>query len=212
MRSGAFDLLTTQVNKLALDFDLKKFTVQGFGDSGTCSVAMKVMPLHDADIIQKRSLEVITGSISDLDTVAQSFTLTRGRATASVSYAKIAMADHPGIDVLLQTAEANGVLVMVSSANLGGLNKGRVVASDVSLKIEGTVSNLAKTKSDYTFDLIYDSVKTITIFSAPPAGKKHGKLANAAWVDVLLYGYDSEQGMYLSSLVSVQKSVTTTDD
>jgi hypothetical protein len=212
VRSGAFDLLSTQVNKLALDFDLKKFTVQGFGDPVNCSMAMKVVPLHDADIIQKGNPEVIAGSISKLDTVAQTFTLTRGNVKNTVSYATIVNADHPGIDALLQTAQANGIRVTVSSADLGGLKTKTVIASDISLKLEGTISNVTKKAQVYTFALTYDSAKTMTILSAPPTGKKHGKLADGAWVQVQLYGYDSAQSVYLSSLVSVQKSGTKTDN
>jgi hypothetical protein len=212
VRSGAFDLLSNQVNKLALDFDLKKFTVQNFGDPVNCSMAMKVVPLHDADIIQKGSVEAIAGNISKLDTVAQTFTLTRGNVNTIVRYANIVNANHPGIDVLLQTAQANGIRVSVSSADLGGLNTKTVVPSDISLKLEGTVSNLTKTKSDHTFTLTYDSAKTMTLLSAPPLGKKHGNLVDGAWVEVQLYGFDGAQGMYLSSLVSVQKSGTVTED
>jgi hypothetical protein len=211
VRSGAFDLLSTQVNKLALDFDLKKFTVQNFG-AANCSLAMKVVPLHDADIIQKGNPEVIAGSISELDAVAQTFTLTRGNVITTVRYPDVVNADHPGIDVLLQTAQDNGILVKVSSADLGGLNANTVVASDISLMLEGTVSNLKKTNSDYAFTLTYDSAKTMTILSAPPIGKKHGNLTDGSWVNVQLYGYDSAQGRYLSSLVNVLKSGTKIDD
>jgi hypothetical protein len=209
VRSGAFDLLTTQVNKLALDFELTKFTVQNFGVA-KCSMAMKVVPLHDVDIIQKGHPEMIAGSISNLDTVAQAFTLTRGNVNTTVSYAYVVNADHPGIDVLLQTAQDNGIRVMVSSADLDGLNA--VIASDLSLKLEGTVSNLTKTKSDRTFTVTFDSAKAMTILSSPPIGKKHGNLVDGAWVKVQLYGYDSAQGVYLSSLVSVQKPGTKTDN
>ena len=212
VRSGAFDLLSTQVNKLALDFDLKKFTVQDFGDPVNCSMAMKVVPLHDADIIQKGNPEVIAGSISNLNTVAQAFTLTRGNVNTTVSYANVVNANHPDIDVLLQTAQDNGILVKVSSADLSCLNTKTVVASDISLKLEGTVSNLTKTKSDSNFTLTYDSAKTMTILSAPPIGKEHGNLVDGSWVNVQLYGYDSAQGVYLSSLVSVQKAGTKTDN
>jgi len=52
----------------------------------------------------------------------------------------------------------------------------------------------------------------MTILSAPPLGKKHGNLVDGAWVNVQLYGYDSAQGVYLSSLVSVQKAGTKTDN
>jgi hypothetical protein len=215
LRSGAFDLLSTQVNKLALDFPLNKFTVQNFGDPLNCSLAMKVLPLHDADIIQKANPEVIAGSISKLDTVAQTFTLARGNVNTSVNYAAVVSSNHPGIDTLLQAVQANGIHVMVSSADLAGLNASTVVASDISIKLEGTVSNLTKTGSDYTFTLAYDvsnSAKTMTILSSPPKGKKHGNLVNGVWVEVQLYGYDSTQGMFLSSLVSVQKSGTKTDN
>jgi hypothetical protein len=212
VRSGAFDLVSTQVNKLALDFDLKKFTVQSFGDPVNCSLAMKALPLHDADIIQKAYPEVIAGSISNLDPVAHTFTLARGTVATTVNYANLVNANHPGIDVLLQTVQANGIRVMVSSADLGGLNATMLVASEIAVKLEGTVSNLTKTKSDRTFTLTYDSAKTMPILSSPPIGKKHGNLVDGAWVEVQLYGYDSASNMNLSSLVSVQKAGTKTDN
>jgi hypothetical protein len=52
----------------------------------------------------------------------------------------------------------------------------------------------------------------MTILSAPPIGKEHGNLVDGSWVNVQLYGYDSAQGVYLSSLVSVQKAGTETDN
>jgi hypothetical protein len=112
--------------------------------------------------------------------------------------------------------------VMVSSKDFANLNTNTVVASDVSIKLEGTVSNLTKTGSQRTFTLTYNvspssavvsntsALKTMTILSAPPKGKKHGNLVDGAWVEVQLYGYDGTQ--YLSSLVDVQKAGTKTDN
>ncbi len=210
VRSGSFDLLTTQVNKLALDFDLKKFTVQNFGDAANCSLAMKVLQLHEAEIIQRGSPEALSGSISKLDTAARTFTVANNGVNTLVNYAAVANADHPGIDALLQAAQDNGISVMVTSANLGGVNTTTIAASEIAVKLAGTVSSLVKAKSDYTFTLTYDSTRTMQVLSAPPLGKKHGNLVDGAWADVQFYGFDSVQGMYLSSLVSVQKPGTVT--
>jgi hypothetical protein len=223
VRSGAFSLLSTQVNKLAIDFPLNKFTVQNFGASN-CSLTMKTLPLHDADISTKAYPEVITGTISNLDTVAHTLTVTIGNASRNVNYTAVAAdnANHPGIDVLMQTVQANGIRVMVSSADLASLNTNTVVASDLTIKLEGTVSNYVKSGSDRTFTLTYSAAatpavtsnvsatKTLTILSSPPKGKKHGNFGNGDWVSVQLYGYDSASGMYLSSLVDVQKTGTKT--
>jgi hypothetical protein len=212
VRSGAFDLLSTETNKLALDFNLSKFTVQSFGDPVNCAAGVKVLPLHKADIVLKGYPEVVAGSISNLNTGAQTFTLTSGNVSTSVNYASVVNSNYPGISLLLQAVQANGIRVMVSSADL---NANTIAASDLAVKLEGTVSNLVKTGSKRTFTLTYtlptsNAAQTMTIISAPPKGKKHGNLVDGAWVEVQLYGYDSTQAAYLSSLVDVQKPGTKT--
>lgn len=82
--SGAVNVIANQNSELALDFDLKDFEVSGFDQPPFCEVTMKVSPLNVSDIGQKRDEgfnEGISGFISDLDTVENSFTLTAESGT-----------------------------------------------------------------------------------------------------------------------------------
>jgi hypothetical protein len=86
-RRGALSILPDRNNKLALDFDLKNFAVQDLGDPAACSVTMKVTPLEDSEIAQRRSRESISGGIFDLDAPNRSFTLRKNQRPMTVSYA-----------------------------------------------------------------------------------------------------------------------------
>ncbi|MGE5174324.1 MAG: DUF4382 domain-containing protein [Betaproteobacteria bacterium] len=194
--NGAVNVLVNQPNKLALDFNLKDFEVASFGTPSTCSVTMKVSPLHAEEMEALGHPEGITGLISGLSTTDHTFTLTRETSTFSVLYSGITTTQQPGLDSLLQLAETDGLRVQVMSSNIDFLTN-TIIASAIYVKIEGTVSNLNTT--DHTFTLTYKGGKTITVDYS--TADVDGVLADNVGVEVKLYGFNSVN--YLASKVDV---------
>ncbi len=183
--NGAVNVLVNHQNKLALDFNLKDFDVASFGTPSTCSVTMKVSPLHAEEMEALGHPEGITGLISGLSTTDQTFTLTRGTSTFSVLYSGITTTQQPGLDSLLQLAETDGLRVKVMSSNID-FSTNTITASAIFVKIEGIVSNLNTT--DHTFTLTYKGSKTITVDYSK--ADVDGVLADGVGVEVKLYGFD----------------------
>ncbi len=69
--TGAVNVLANQQSKLALDFNLKEFDVVGFGTPTTCTVTMKVSPLHAGEVEALGEPESITGLVSGLSTTGK---------------------------------------------------------------------------------------------------------------------------------------------
>ncbi len=195
--NGAVNLLVSQPNKLALDFDLKNFDVVSFATPSLCSVTMKVSPLHAGDMEATGHPERLTGLISSLSTTDQTFTLTRGQSSFNVLYSGITTTQQPGLGSLLQRAEADGLRVRVTSANIDFVTN-TITASSISVKIEGTVSDLTAS----TFTLTYKDGKTMTVDYGTAVAE--GTLANGASVAVTLYGFDSVNSRFLASRVEVE--------
>jgi hypothetical protein len=199
--NGAVNVLVNQPNKLALDFHLKDFDVDSFGTPSTCSVTMKVSPLHAGEMENLGYPEGITGLISNLSTTDQTFTLTRGHTTFSVLYSGITTTQQPGLDSLLQRAATDGLRVKVMSSNIDCRTK-TITASAIYMKIEGTVSSLNTT--DHTFTLTYKGGKTIPVDYSNAV--VDGTLADGASVAIKLYGFDSVN--YLASRVDVGDEIS----
>ncbi len=195
--NGAVNVLVNRPNKLALDFDLKNFDVVSFGTPSLCSVTMKVSPLHAGEMEATGHPEGFTGLISNLSTTDQTFTLTRGQSSFNVLYSGITTTQQPGLGGLLERAEADGLRVRITSANIDFVTN-TVTASSIAVKIEGTVSDLTAT----TFTLTYQGGKTLSVDYGTAVAV--GTLANGASVNVTLYGFDSVNNRYLASKVEVE--------
>jgi hypothetical protein len=194
--NGAVNVLVNKPNKLALDFNLKEFDVDSFGTPSTCSVTMKVSPIHAVEMEKLGHPEGITGLISNLSTTDQTFTLTRGKSTFSVLYSGITTTQQPGLGDLLQRAETDGLRVMVMSSSIDCLTK-TITASAIVVKIEGPGSDLNTTT--HTFTLTYKGGKTIPVDYSTAV--VDGTLADGAWAEVKLFGFDTLN--YLASRVDV---------
>ncbi len=184
--NGAVNVLVNKQNKLALDFNLKDFDVESFGTPSTCSVTMKVSPLHAEEMENLGHPEAISGLISNLSTTDQTFTLTRGNTTFSVLYSGITTTQQPGLNDLLQRAETDGLRVLVMSSDIDFTTK-TITASSILVKIEGTVSGLNTTT--HTFTLTYKGGKTITVDYSKAT--VDGVLADGTSVEAKLYGFDT---------------------
>jgi hypothetical protein len=82
-----------------------------------------------------------------------------------------------------------------------------IEASEIFVKVEGLVSNL--TTTNHTFTLTYKKGKTMTVDFSKAVVK--GSLANDAWAEVKLYGYDGTSAnnpLFLASRVEVEYECT----
>jgi hypothetical protein len=187
--NGAVNVLVKGYHKLVLDFDLKRFTVSGFG-TPSCQVTMKVSPLHVSGMTGAKHLEAVTGLVSGLNTTDRKFTLTRGKTSFSVLYSGITGSQQPGIDMLLQRAQDDRLRVRVMAADIDCVAK-TITATAVFLKVEGRLEPGSLDTTARTFSVVYSSgTVTRTIAVDYRAAVVEGTLAEGAWIDVKLYGYD----------------------
>jgi len=198
--NGAVNVLVSQHSKVALDFRLKDFDVASFGTgTGSCSVTMKVSPLHGHEFEHLYRHEGLTGLVSDLTTSTDTFTLSRGRLSATVVYSGITTTRQPGLDDLLLRAQQDGLRTRVTTSSIDYASK-TIEASGIFVKTEGLVSNLTTS----TFTLTYKKDKTMTVDYGAAVVK--GAIANDDWAEVSLYGYDGAN--FLAARVAVEYECT----
>lgn len=208
VRRGALEILADRNNKLALDFDLKSFTVENFGDASACSVTMKVTPLEDSEIMQREDRDSISGGIFELDTTNRSCILRKGQRPFTMSYAGISETAQPGIDTLLQTAQDKRFTAVIQTTELD-LDTRNFDASAVSVKARGIVQALNPPTN--TFTLQYRLPDLILQVSFDPA-TVDGFLANDSEVEVKFSGYDTASGTYHAERVAVKEGGRETDN
>ena len=184
--NGAVNVFANQNNELALDFELKDFEVKDF-NLPACSVTIKVSPLHASDIEKKHDngyIEGISGYITNLNTFEQSFTMTSGSETFTVSYDNVTT--QQGIDDILNLATSEQLKIMVKASNIN-LDTKNIIASSIYVEVEGTVSGLADINTK-TFTLNYQTGKTMTVDYNNAEVK--GVLVDNVNVEIKLNGYD----------------------
>ncbi len=194
--NGAVNVLVNQYNKVALDFNLKDFDVDHFG-TPSCSVTMKVSPLHGDECTNLGYREAITGLVSNLTTSTDTFDLTNDHVTFTVLYSSITSTSQPGIDDLLLRAQQDGLRTQVTASTLDYVHK-TIDASKVLVKVEGLISAL--TTTDFT--LTYKTGKTMTVDYSKAVVK--GTPVNGAPAEVKLYGFDSASSDFLAAIVELQ--------
>jgi hypothetical protein len=202
--NGAVNVLVNQYNKVALDFKLKDFDVDHFG-TPSCSVTMKVSPIHAEGFRNLGHHEAITGLVSNLTTSTDTFEITSHQMTFHVLYSGITSTEQPGLDDLLLRAQQDGLKTQVTASTLDFGNK-TIDASKIFVKAEGLVSALTTS----TFTLSYDTGKTINVDFSKAVVK--GSLANNALAEVKLYGFDSTIPDFLAALVEVEFEASCSDD
>lgn len=205
--NGAVNVFANKQNKLALDFNLKDFDVANFGNKSTCSVTMKVSPLHAGEMEALGHPEAITGLVSSLSTTNQTFTLTRGNATFSVLYSGVTTTQQPGIDTLLQRAQADQLRVKVMAPRIDCMSH-TITASAIYVKVEGTIATGSLNTTNHTLIVNYGSGKSIALDYS--SAIVEGVLAEGIWVEVKLYGFNGAN--FLASRVEVEANGTTTED
>jgi hypothetical protein len=193
--NGAINVFADHNNKVALDFDLKEFEVEDF-NSPDCSVTMKVSPLHGNNFNDKHHgyEEGISGNVSNLDSKADSFTLTAKSGTFTISYTNVVI---EGIDDILTLAVAGNLKVTVKASTIN-LDTNAVEASAIYVKVEGTVSSLDAGK----FTLTYPTNNTLPV-DYSNAEEVEGVLTDGASAEVQINGYDGAN--YLAREVEVEE-------
>lgn len=195
--SGAVNVISQQINELALDFDLKEFEVSNFNQPSFCDVTMKVSPLSASAFDTRHDeggKDAIAGLISALDTVGKSFTLTAEGGTFTVTYADVSAA---GVNNLLELAAAEQLKVKVESS-LIDLDALTITATALFVEADGTVSGLDTVAK--TFTLTYQTNKTIPIVYQTEGVE--GNLLSGSDVQVKLNGFNGVR--YVSTEVEVK--------
>jgi hypothetical protein len=202
--NGAVNLVARGSDKLALDFVLKDFEIEQFG-TAACSVTMKVSPIHGREMESRGNPEDVTGLISNLSTTDRTFTLTKGNETFTVLYSGITSTLQPGLDTLLQRAQTDQLRVKVTASQIDYANN-TITASALCVKIEGTIAAGSLTAT--TFSLNYKTGMTLSLDYS--SAIVEGMLAEEAWVEAKLYGFDGTN--FLADRVEVQQNGTKTED
>lgn len=208
--TGAVNVLANAVERLALDFDLKNFSVSGFG-TPSCEVTMKVSPIHASGMGQGIRSEAITGFVSNLDAANDAFTLTHGRTSFSILYSGITDTQQPGLDTLLQRAQDDRLRARVAASGID-LSALTVSASQVFVKVEGTVDTGSLDTVARTFSVVYSSGTTTKSLGVDyGAALVEGSLAEGGWVEVKLDGY-LPSGLFRAWKVEDEAEGTMTED
>jgi hypothetical protein len=193
--TGAVNLIASNHEHVALDVDLKEFTVDT--SVTPCEVTLKVSPLHAAGKMAAGYRIALVGTVSNLNTTTDRFTLTGAGTTHTVDY--IGVTDQTGLDALLTRTAADGLRTTVRCQALDNSTSpptctAQTVALQplkaITVKVTGTISALDS--GAQTFTLSY-SGKTLPVNYAQAAtlGKVTGTLANDAIVEIKLYGNNS---------------------
>lgn len=186
-------------NDLGIDFDLKQFTVAGFGNPG-CSVVMGVSMKSAVEMNDSGRAHSVTGVMTGLDTTADTFTMVSSGVSLTVDYSGILPSLQPNIDDLLVFARAEGLAVNVL---MGGIEieTGSIAANRIYVKAAGTVAKVVGAPK-WSFDLEYKPAGVLLAGFDPPADVQ-GSLSNGVWVNVKFGGYDIAQNTFFAASVEV---------
>lgn len=206
--TGAANLVADSHAHLALDVDLKQFTVET--TAAGCEVTLKVSPLRADDKLAAGYRVALSGTVSALDAAADRFVLSVAAGdTYTILYAGVT--DQPGLDSLLGRAAADALRTIVRCQTIdAGTTPPTCTAQTVAaqplkaiaVRASGTISALDAGAK--TFTLGYGAGKTLPVNYAKAAelGKIEGTLADAATADATLYGFDLDR--YLARAVEVE--------
>lgn len=154
--TGAVNLIAGNHEHVALDADLKEFTVD-FGVT-PCEVTLKLSPLHAQGMEDKLAAgfrKSISGLVSALDTDLDRFTLSKDGHSFVVEYAGVT--DQMGLDDLLTRAADDSLKTRVRCLSINDATSPPtcIAQSDptqplkaIAVKAKGTVSNLDTPTAD----------------------------------------------------------------
>ena len=206
--TGAVNLIAGNHEHVALDVDLKSFIVE---TTNPCTVTLKVSPLHAADKLAAGFRKRISGTVSNLDVGADTFTLTVKGHPFTVQYAGVT--DQTGIETLLDRAATDRLRTSVrcETINMATTPPTCTAQTDaarpltaITVKAKGTISDL-DVAAPQTFMLIYGTPPTmlpVNYAVAATQGKVMGTLANDAVAEAKLFGFDAS--FFLAREVEVE--------
>lgn len=184
--TGAINILANQTNEVALDFELKDSEIDL--NANPCTVAFRVSPLHASglDTAKGNKKEEIKGFASDLDTEANSFTLTtKAGISFTVNYSDDAY------DTILQLAQDKSLRVEVECSNFD-IGNATCTAKSVELKVEGIALNVDANNKTLTVDIDGDKTTTndqISV-SLDQNGEWEGNIQNDLRLEVEIVGHN----------------------
>jgi len=193
--TGAVNLVAGGHEHVALDADLKQFIVDY--STTPCEVTLKVSPLRAEDKLAAGYRMSLSGTVSSLDTAADSFTLTVAGNPYKVQYAGVT--DQGGLDTLLGRAATDGLRTTVrcqtkNTSTTPPTCTAQTVLTQplkaIAVKAKGTISALDT--GLHTFTLGYGAGTTLPVnyIKATELGKVEGTLANGAGAEVKLHGFN----------------------
>jgi hypothetical protein len=210
--TGAVNLIARNHEHVALDVDLKQFTVVTNGDS--CEVTLKVSPIHADGKLAAGFRKRISGTVSDLSTGTDTCTVTTVRGHSfMVQYAGVADQLAAGLETLLTRAMDDKLRTSVRCQTIDTATSPPTCTAQtdatqplkaIAVKAKGTITNLAPAPQT-TFTLNYGAVPTmlpVNYAKAVELGKVQGTLVENASADVMLYGFDAD--FYLARDVEVE--------
>jgi hypothetical protein len=184
--NGMVNVLVNENSELVLDFDLKEFEIENFGQSD-CTVTMKVEPLNANDIDDKKrggSKESIKGIVSELNTSDETFILKKKDSEYMVLFSNV---DQPGTAELIQLSEDNQLKTRVKCSELD-LSTNECTASEISVEVEGTITALGEgDPPPPTFDLEFNPTISVDYGEAVEI---EGEIAVGKDAEVKLFGHN----------------------
>jgi hypothetical protein len=196
--TGAVNLVAGNREHVALDADLKEFTVDT--SVTPCEVTLKVSPLHAAGKMAAGYRIALVGAVSNLDTNTDRFTLVVAGTAYAVDYSGVT--DQTGLDALLTRAAADGLRTTVRCQAINNsASPPTCTAQTVALQplkaitvtAAGTISALDS--GAQTFTLNYAGSKTLPVSygQAATLGKVEGTLADSALAEARFFGFDADR-------------------
>jgi hypothetical protein len=192
--SGAVNLIAGSHEHVALDVDLKNFEVV---QVPSCEVTLKVSPLHADGKLAAGFRKQISGTVSNLDVGADTFTLTVKGKPFTVQYAGVT--DQTGLDALLERAALDGLRTSVRCEAIDLTTSPPTCTTQtdaakplkaITVKAEGTISLLNVGATTFTLGYGAGTLLPVNYAEAVNQGKVMGTLADTAVAEVKLFGSD----------------------
>ncbi|RLJ70509.1 uncharacterized protein DUF4382 [Hydrogenivirga caldilitoris] len=194
--TGAVNVLANQTNDVALDFELKDSEIN-IDNSGNCTVAFKVSPLHAEGMKDKE--QEVKGFVSALDTDTNTFNLTTKVGTVfTVSYTD----DSNNYDDVLSLAQSYNLKTEVECEHLD-LENATCTAQGIEVKVKGIAVSVDDSNKTLILDI--DGNRDTTDDQIQVSGGKwEGNIQEGSYVEVEIIGYDGTY--YLAKEVEEEKS------
>jgi hypothetical protein len=205
--TGAVNLIARNHEHVALDVDLKNFVVDT--NATPCTVTLKVSPIHADGKLMAGYRKRLTGTVSNLNAGADTFTLTVRGHPFTVQYAGVT--DQAGLETLLNRAATDGLRASVrcETINLAITPPTCTAQTDatrpltaIAVKATGTISLLDTVAKTFTLNYGVGTMLPVNYATADALGKVMGTLDDGDAAGAALYGFESD--FFLARAVVVE--------